>query len=105
MVFMFWVWACGSRRVGVLLMRRRIKRRWSGRLRPVPWAYENEIETGPAVPGVRQADEEERQDGRRLPTLEVRGVFAWGRGAQTGRETRRRIARVPRLAAFRQKAG
>ena len=87
MVFMFRVWPCGSRRVGVLLMWRRIKGPWFGRPSPVPWAYEDEIEKGQAVPGVRQTDEEERPDGRGLPALEVCGLLAEGHGAEAGRET------------------
>ena len=105
MVFMFRVWPCVSRRVGVVLTRRRIKGPRLGHPPPVPWAYEDEIEKGPAVPGVRQTDEEERPDGRGLPALEVRGLLARGHGAQTGREARRRAALLPRLAAFRQETG
>ena len=62
MVFMFGVCPCGSKRVGVLLIRGRVKGRCFYRPLPVRWAYEDEIEKGPTVPGVRPADEEERQD-------------------------------------------
>ena len=84
MVFMFVVCPCGSKRVGVLLIRGRVKGRCFYRPLPVRWAYEDEIEKGPTVPGVRPADEEARQDGRRHATLEVRGLLSGDHGAQAG---------------------
>mgnify|MGYP006928866133 CR=1 FL=1 len=102
---MFGVCPCGSKRVGVLLIRGRVKGRCFYRPLPVRWAYEDEIEKGPTVPGVRPADEEERQDGRRHATLEVRGLLSGDHGARPDRRHDADLAGLPRLAAFRQDAG
>lgn len=85
MVFITGVWPCGSRRVGVFLMWRHVKAPWFRRSLRVPWSHEDEIEKGPVVPGVRQADEEERQDEGRLPAMEMRGMFARGHGPEARR--------------------
>ena len=60
MVLKFRVGPCGSKRVGLVLMEGFIKTGLYGGF-AFAWPYAIEIEDGSSVPGVRQADEEERQ--------------------------------------------
>lgn len=99
------VWSCGSKaRSGSLVFRVAnaiLLVHACGAGRGLSGPYEDGIEKGQALPRVRGADAQEREDGGGQSALAVRCVPSGLHRRQAGRGGAGRVACVPRVAAGR----